>query len=163
MVGLILGRFCVWIFNHWSGLWWWRLVVLDCGGVGGVWVVLVVVGDWVFIFFFTLKRLGKGRERLMRVCGGRGLMRVEVREKINKIVIYTSTVTVQICTVTVANMCIYTTIVGLMWSRFRKYFVNFAFFFLFCTILHPLMWVLLDLSFDTIFHLNKNWKKLEGF
>ena len=113
--------------------------MLDCGGVGGVWVVLVVVGDWVFIFFFTLKRLGKGRERLMRVCGGRGLMRVEVREKINKIVIYTSTVTVQICTVTVANVCIYTTIVGLMRSRFRKYFVNFAFFFLFCTILHPLM------------------------
>ena len=110
--------------------------MLDCGGVGGVWVVLVVVGDWVFIFFFTLKRLGKGRERLMRVCGRRELMRVEVREKINKIVIYTSTVTVQIvtvqiCTVTVANVCIYTTIVGLMRSRFRKYFVNFAFFFYF--------------------------------
>ena len=61
-------------------------------------------------------------------------MRAHVREKINKIVIYTSTVTVQIvtvqiCTVTVANVCIYTTIVGLMRSRFRKYFVNFAFFF----------------------------------
>ena len=47
----------------------------DCGGVGGGWVVLVVVGDWVFNFFSTLKRQGKGRERLMRVCGGRGLMR----------------------------------------------------------------------------------------
>ena len=33
-------------------------------------------------------------------------MRAEVREKINKIVIYTSTVTVQICTVTVANVYI---------------------------------------------------------
>ena len=53
-----------------------------------------------------LKRLGKGREKLRRVCGGRGLMRAHVREKINKIVIYTFTVTVQICTVTVANVYI---------------------------------------------------------
>ena len=65
-------------------------------------------------------------------------MRAEVREKINKIVIYTSTVTMQICTITVANVYIYTTIAGLIWSRFRKYYVNFA-SFLFCTILHPLM------------------------
>ena len=64
----------------------------------------------------------------MRVCRGRGLMRGEVREKINKIVIYTSTVTVQICTVTVTNVYIYTTIVGLMQSRFRKYCVNFSSF-----------------------------------
>ena len=102
--------------------------MLDCGGVGGVWVVLVVVGDWVFIFLFTLKRLGKGRERLMRVCGGRGLMRAEVREKISKIVIYTFTVIVQICMVIVANVYIYTTIAELMRSRFRKYCVNFASF-----------------------------------
>ena len=94
--------------------------MLDCGGVGGVWVVLVVVGDWVFIFLFTLKRLGKGRERLMRVYGGRGLMRVEVREKINKIVIYTFTVTMQIFMVTVANVYIYTTITGLIRNRFRN-------------------------------------------
>ena len=76
----------------------------------------------------------------MRVCGGRGLMRAHVREKINKIVIYTFTVTVQICTVIVANVYIYTTIVGLMLNKFRIYYVNFVFFyFLFCTILHPLM------------------------
>ena len=53
-------------------------------------------------------------------------MRAKVREKINKIVIYTSTVTMQICTVTVANMYIYTTIARLMRSRFRKYCENFA-------------------------------------
>ena len=66
----------------------------------------------------------------MRVCGGRGLMRAHVREKINKIVIYTFTVTVQICTVTVANVYIYTTIVGLMLNKFRIYYVNFVFFIL---------------------------------
>ena len=58
--------------------------------------------------------------------GEERLLRAEVREKINKIVIYTSTVTVQICTVTIANMYIYTTIAGLMLSKFRKYCVNFA-------------------------------------
>ena len=63
--------------------------------------------------------------------GEERLMRAKVREKINKIVIYTSTVTVQIGTVTVANVYIYTTIVELMWSRFRKYCVNFASFFYF--------------------------------
>ena len=55
------------------------------------------------------------------------LMRAEVREKINKIVIYTSIVTMQICTVIVANVYIYATIAGLMRSRFRKYCVNFAY------------------------------------
>ena len=63
--------------------------------------------------------------------GEERLMRAEVREKINKIVIYTSTVIVQICTVTVANVYIYTTIVELMQSKFRKYCVNFASFFYF--------------------------------
>ena len=40
--------------------------------------------------------------------GEERLMRAEVREKINKIVIYTSTVTMQICTITITNMYIYT-------------------------------------------------------
>ena len=60
--------------------------------------------------------------------GEERLMRAEVREKINKIVIYPFTVTVQICTITIANVYIYTTIAGLMWSRFRKHCVNFATF-----------------------------------
>ena len=58
--------------------------------------------------------------------GEERLMRAEVREKINKIVIYPFTVTVQICTFTIAYVYIYTSIAGLMWSRFRKYCVNFA-------------------------------------
>ena len=56
-------------------------------GGGGDWVVARQCWEYV------------GEERLMRA---------EVREKINKIVIYTSTVIMQICTVTITNMYIYT-------------------------------------------------------
>ena len=65
--------------------------------------------------------------------GEERLMRVEVREKINKIVIYTFIVAMLICMVTVANVYIYTIIAGLMRNRFRKYCVNFASFAQFCT------------------------------
>ena len=53
-------------------------------------------------------------------------MRAEVREKINKIRIYTAIVTVHIYTITVANVYIYTIIEGLMRSKFKRYCVNFA-------------------------------------
>ena len=43
------------------------VVVVEVGGASSGWVVLVVVGDWVFIFFFTLKRLGL-RERETNEC-----------------------------------------------------------------------------------------------
>ena len=52
--------------------------------------------------------------------------RIDEREKIITIVIYTSTVAMQICTVTVANVYIFTTIAKLMRSKFRKYCVNFT-------------------------------------
>ena len=52
--------------------------------------------------------------------GEERLMRVKVREKINKIVIYTFTVTMQIFMVTVANVYIYTTITGLIRNKFRN-------------------------------------------
>ena len=83
--------------------------------IGISWVVVVMIEWWLD----SVESVGKG-----------GLMRAEVREKINKIVIYTSTVTVQIF-----NVYIYPTIARLIQSRFRKYCVNFAPFF----ILHPLM------------------------
>ena len=107
----------------------------DYNGAGSGWAVLVVVGDWPNFGKSSGsgesrgERLGKGRERLMRV---------EVREKINKIRIYTATVTMHICTVTVANVYICTIIEGLMWSKFKRYCVILH-LFLFCTSLHPLM------------------------
>ena len=85
----------------------------------------MVVGDWPNSSESSRsdesrgEKLGKGRERLIRV---------EVREKINKIRIYTAIVTVHICTVTVANVYIYTIIKGLMRSKFKRYCVNFASF-----------------------------------
>ena len=57
-----------------------------------------------------------------------GPVRAEVREKINKIRIYIVTVTMHICMITIANLYIYTIIEGLMWSKFKKYYVNFASF-----------------------------------
>ena len=72
------------------------------------WVVVVVIEWWLG----SVESVGKG-----------GLMRAKVREKINKIVIYISTVIVQIF-----NVYIYPTIARLMQSRFRKYCVNFAYF-----------------------------------
>ena len=85
----------------------------------------MVVGDWPNSGESSRsdesrgEKLGKGRERLMRA---------EVREKINKIRIYTAIVTVHICTVTVANVYICTIIEGLMWSKFKRYCVNFVSF-----------------------------------
>ena len=78
--------------------------------IGISWVVVVVIEWWLG----SVESVGKG-----------GLMRAEVREKNNKIVIYTSTVTVQIF-----NVYIYPTIAKLMQSRFRKYCVNFASFYI---------------------------------
>ena len=55
-------------------------------------------------------------------------MRVKVRKKINKIRIYIATITMHICTVTIANVYICMTIVRLIRSRFREYCINFASF-----------------------------------
>ena len=112
--------------------WWWL------GGASGCW--------WLgFHLLLHVEEAGERERETDESMWGRGLMRAHVREKINKIVIYTFTVTVQICTVIVANVYIYTTIVGLMLNKFRIYYVKFVFlYFLFCTILHPLMWVLLE-------------------
>ena len=57
-------------------------------------MVLVVVGDWAN----SGKSSGFGESR------GERLMRAEVRKKINKIRIYTATITVHICTVTSTNV-----------------------------------------------------------
>jgi len=85
----------------------------------------VVVGDWPNSGESSGsgesrgERLGKGRERLIRA---------EMREKINKIRIYIAILIVHICTVTVANVHIYTIIEGLIQSKFKRYCVNFAYF-----------------------------------
>ena len=83
----------------WIGWWWW---VVELGG------------RWS-INFVRLKGRGRGRGREREREKSDGERR-EVREKIYKIMICTTTITVHICTVTVAIV--------------HK-----------CTILHPLMWV----------------------
>ena len=75
-----------------------------------------------------LLHVEKTRERERETNESMWGKRIDEREKINKIVIYTSAVTVQICTVTIANVYICMTIVRLIRSRFREYCINFASF-----------------------------------
>ena len=81
------------------------------------------------IFFFFAGFCGRWERKgcwvAMAVGKERENLKVD-REKKNKLSIYIATITVQICTVTIATVYIYTFLHPLMWVVLEKIFVNFA-------------------------------------
>ena len=81
------------------------------------------------IFFFFAGFCGRWEREgccyAMAVGKQRENLKVD-REKKNKLSIYIATITVQICTVTIATVYIYTFLHLLMWVVLEKIFVNFA-------------------------------------
>ena len=67
-----------------------------------------------------------GKERVAMAVGKeRENLKVD-REKKNKLLIYIATITMQICTVTIASVYIYTFLHPLIWVVLEKNCVNFA-------------------------------------